>query len=382
MSHQLATRRAPLRVLGAIALAVAALLLNCTAAQGERPAAASPEAAPARLLPTVRGTPQKVVFTHYSLLFSNAEIVRRLLSPLAQESVREILARTHKALSPYPLDLAQQRFLVYVPSAAPPPNGYALLVFVPPWEQASLPFGWSLQLDHYGVIFVTPARAGNAQAVLSRRVPLALAAEENIVREYPVDRKRIYIGGFSGGSRVALRIALGFPDIFHGALLNAGADPLGVADPWGGPDTLPSRDLFLRFQRSSRLIYVTGELDTENLASDASSVQSMREQCVFDVDTHETHDAGHELMSPEAFGQALAQLLNPAPSDPARLEACRSHLRTELDDKLTQARALVSEGRHAGARKLLLAIDQRYGGLAAPRILQLARKCGCGLAQP
>ena len=373
MSHQLATRRAPLRVAGAIALAVAALTLNH--ARGEPLGAKRPAAG-------AGGTPREVVFTRYSPLFSNAEIVRRLLTPLAQESVREILARTHKTLSPYPIDLANERFLVYVPSAAPPPEGYALLVFVPPWEQASLPFGWSPQLDRYDIIFVTPAEGGNAQTVLSRRVPLALAAEANVAREYPVDRQRIYIGGFSGGSRVALRIALGFPDIFRGALLNAGADPVGIADPWGGPDTLPSLDLFLRFQRSSRLVYVTGELDTENLASDASSVHSMREYCVFDVDTHETHDAGHELMSQEAFGQALAQLLNPTPPDPMRLAACRSHLRAELDDKLTQAQALISQDRQAAARKLLLEIDQHYGGLAAPRILQLARSCGCGLAQP
>lgn len=379
MSHQLATGGAPLRVTGAIALvlapAIAALTLSHAVSRGE-------PLSGGRWATGIRGTSQPVVLTRYSPLFSNAKIVRRLLSPLAQESVREILARTHKTLSPYPLDLTKERFLVYVPSAAPPPNGYALLVFVPPWEQASIPFDWSLQLDRYGVIFVTPAHAGNAQAVLSRRVPLALAAEANIARDYPVDRNRIYIGGFSGGSRVALRIALGFPDIFHGALLNAGADPLGVADPWGGPDTLPSRDLFLRFQRSTRLVYVTGELDTANLGSDASSEHSMREHCVLDIATQETHDAGHELMSPEAFGQALAQLLHPERSDPARLQACRSHLRAELDDQLAHAQALISKGRHAGARRLLLAIDQHYGGLAAPRILQLARSCGCGLAQP
>jgi predicted esterase len=379
VSHQLATRHAPLRVTGAIALvvvlAVAALTPNHAASQGEPLSGGRPATG-------IRGTPQQVVFTAYSPLFSNAKIVRRLLSPLAQESVREILARTHKTLSPYPLDLTKERFLAYVPSAAPPPNGYALLVFVPPWEQASIPFDWSVQLDRYGVILVTPAQGGNAQAVLSRRVPLALAAEANIAREYPLDRQRIYIGGFSGGSRVALRIALGFPDIFTGALLNAGADPVGIADPWGGPDTLPSLDLFLRFQRSTRLVYVTGELDTANLGSDASSVQSMREHCVFDIATQETHDAGHELMSPEAFGQALAQLLHPERSDPARLQACRSHLRTELDEQLTQAQTLISNGRHAEARRLLLAIDQHYGGLAAPRILQLARSCGCGVARP
>jgi hypothetical protein len=370
VSHPRATRRVPVRATGALALAVAALTLN---------QAASADAAPLRQPP---GSARAVVFSDYTPLFSNAELVRRLLTPLAQQSVHDILARTHKTLSPYPLDLTKERFLVYVPSAAAPPKGYALLVFVPPWEHATLPFGWKLQLDHYGVIFATPARAGNAQAVLSRRVPLALAAEENLVRRYPIDRQRVYIGGFSGGSRVALRIALAFPDIFHGALLNAGADPLGIADPWGGPDTLPPRDLFRRFQSSSRLIYVTGERDSVNLASDASSVQSMRERCVFDVETHETFDAGHELMSPQAFGRALDRLLNPPPSDPARLEACRSHLRAELGEKLDRAQALISQGRHAAARKLLLEIDQQFGGLAASRILELARRCGCGLARP
>ncbi|MGH8318262.1 MAG: hypothetical protein ACREUL_09830 [Steroidobacteraceae bacterium] len=370
MSDHLATRRTPLRVTGAIALAVAALVLNYAVSQ---------DAAPTQ---QPRGTAREVVFTQYTPLFSNAEILRRLLTPLAQEAVRDVLARTHKTLGPYPIDLAKERFLVYVPSAAPPPNGYALLVFVPPWEQDSLPFGWASQLDHYGVIFVTPARAGNAEAVLSRRVPLALAAEENVVREYPVNREHIYIGGFSGGSRVALRIALGFPDIFHGALLNAGADPLGVADPWGGPDALPPRDLFLRFQSSSHLIYVTGELDTVNLGTDATSSQSMRERCVFDVETHETLDAGHELMSSEAFGRALDRLLNLVPPDPARLGACRSHMEARLEEKLTRAQTLISKGRHADARRLLMEIDQQYGGLAAPRILDLARSCGCGLARP
>ena len=157
-----------------------------------------------------RGVPHEVVFTGYSPLFSNAEILRRLLTPLAREDVRDTLGHTDEALSPYPIDLAREKFLVYVPSSAPPsPRGFALLVFVPPYNQADLPFGWAAQLDRHGFIFVAPADAGNTTNVVSRRVPLALSAEENIVREYPVDRQHIYIGGFSGGSRVAERVALG-----------------------------------------------------------------------------------------------------------------------------------------------------------------------------
>ena len=359
---ELSTRRAPLRAAGAVALAVAAFALRCATAQG---------AAPAR---QARGTPQEVVFTRYTPLFSNTEILRRLLSPLAEQTVRDLLARSHEALTPYPIDLAKEHFLVYVPPGAPPsPRGFALLVFVSPSEQANLPRGWTLQLNHYGVIFVTPERAGNADADLSRRVPLALSAEENIVREYPVDRDRIYIGGFSGGSRVAERTALGYPDVFSGALLNAGADPLGGVYP------LPSRDLFQRFQSSSHLVYVTGERDTVNLDTDATSSQSMQDWCVLNVETDEAPNAGHEAMSSTGFGEALNRLLNHTPPDTSRLTVCRSHVEAALEEKLGHAEALLSADKQSEARKLLLEIDKQYGGLAAPRILQLAAKCACGL---
>jgi predicted esterase len=366
--------RAPRRVRGIAGLAVAALTLGCAASQDavtiQQPRGSSIPRA-------IGGTPHQVVFTQYSPLFSNAQILRRLLSPLAREAVRDSLARSLETLTPYSLDLAKEKFLVYVPSAGPPsPRGFALLVFVPPWDDARLPFGWAAQLDHHGVIFVTPTGAGNAAAVLSRRVPLAVSAEENIVRQYPVDRDRIYVGGFSGGSRVALRIALGYPDVFRGALLNAGADPLGGGYP------LPPRDLFARFQVASHLVYVTGDLDITHVAADGNSLQSMRDWCVFNVETDDTPDGGHEVMSPEAFGRALGRLLNQPSPDPSRVDTCRSQIEAELDKKLSRAESLVSAGRRTDAGRLLLEIDERYGGLAAPRILKLARRCECALTQP
>lgn len=352
-------------MLRAVALAVSLLTLGCAAARDVSQNQPS------------RGIPHEVVFSRYSLLFSNAEILRRLLTPLAQEEVRDTLGNTGRLLSPYPLDLAKEKFLLYVPSSAPPsPRGFALLVFVPPFDHADLPFGWQAQLDHHGFIFVAPENAGNTTEVVSRRVPLALSAEENIVHEYPVDPQRIYIGGFSGGSRVAERIALAYPDVFHGALLNAGADPLGGAYP------LPPPDLFLRFQSSTRLVYDTGESDAINLGTDAGSAQSMHDWCVFDVETNEIPNAGHEWISPMAFGRALDRLLVRDPPAPARLTACRSRVRADLQHELDQADSLVTAGKRADARKLLLEIDSRYGGLAAPRILELARRCGCGLARP
>lgn len=255
-----------------------------------------------------------------------------------------------------------------------PLHGYALLVFVPPWPDARLPQGWAPVLDRYGVIFVSAARSGNDMSPLGRREPLALTAVENIIRRYPVDSERLYIGGFSGGSRVALRLALGYPDIFRGALLNAGSDPIGNADL-----PLPPKDLFLRFQNSTRLVYATGEEDPGSLALDEQSVHSMREWCVFDVDAEVTRrigheSAGHEVATPAALSRALHALLNPVEPDPNKLAACRSAIEVKLAAQFRQVESLITSGKHDDAHKLLQQIDVRFGGLAAPRSLDLAQQ--------
>ncbi len=174
------------------------------------------------------GLQNDVVFSDYSPLSGSAELLHRFLSPLNAMRAGKRLAHSAVALRDQPIDLTQERFTVYVPSH-PPTEGYGLLVFVPPWENAMLPRGWAATLDRHGVIFVSAANSGNEANILDRREPLALLAAHNIMQRFHVDPARIYVGGFSGGSRVALRLALEFPDVFRGAFLNAGSDPIGDA---------------------------------------------------------------------------------------------------------------------------------------------------------
>ena len=168
-------------------------------------------------VPSAPGLHRDVVFSEYAAPSENREILRRMLTPLAFAQMEKVVARSGKSLQTQPLDLKDERFTVYVPATPPPPAGYGLLVFVPPWDDARLPDGWSSILDARGIVFVTAAQSGNEQGVVNRRAPLALLAEENTVRRYRIDPARIYVGGFSGGSRVAMRLALAYPDIFTGA---------------------------------------------------------------------------------------------------------------------------------------------------------------------
>ena len=203
---------------------------------------------------------------------------------------------------------------------------------------------------------------------MARREPLAVLAAHNIMHRYPVDPQRVYIGGFSGGGRIALRLALGYPDLFRGAVLNAGSDPIGDEQI-----PLPPRDMFSKFQESTHLVYVTGSEDATPAAEDTRSMRSMHEWCVFNVDSYVQPRIGHEVASAAMLARALESLLKAPPAEATRLSARRSGIERELTTALENGGALLASGRSGDARRLLEKIDRRFGGLAAPRSTELAR---------
>jgi pimeloyl-ACP methyl ester carboxylesterase len=189
-----------------------------------------------------------------------------------------------------------------------------------------------------------------------------------VMQRYRVDPLRVYVGGFSGGAHMAERLALAYPDLFRGALLNAGSDPLDAAPP-----SPPARELLERFQQSTRLVYVTGEHDELRVALDRASEDSMQSWCVFDVAADITRGASHEIVNPHALARALEQLGAHLPPDTARLAACRAALDRRLAAQLARVQSLIDAGDRSEARRQLHELDRRFGGLAAPQSLAMAR---------
>ncbi len=320
--------------------------------------------------PTPKGLTPTAVFTDYPPAAQSSELVRRLTTPLTGQQIGQSLAG--RTLDETPLDLSRERFVLYVPQSAPA-NGYGLLVFVAPWNEAVLPAGWQAVLDRMGVIFVAAASSGNDANVLSRREPLALIAEANVARLFKLDPARVYVSGFSGGAHVAERLALGYPDIFSGGLLDAGADPIG-----DHAAAIPAADLFARFQGRSRLYLVTGSKDQGRLDMATDALSSLGRWCVANLASDEIPDAGHKIADPAALERALKALEAAPKPDSKRLAACRAGLGDEMTKALDKAEALAAAGRRDEARKALIAVDARFGGLAAPRSLTLAQRLAGG----
>ncbi|WP_430392227.1 PHB depolymerase family esterase [Dyella sp. 20L07] len=308
-----------------------------------------------------------LTFTEYTPLSSSAELVRRLLTPLTAMHLQQHAAAKGIAIREQPIDLSRERFALYVPDHMPP-NGYGLLVFVPPWNDALVPPTWIPKLEQQGVILVTVANVGNDTNVLDRRDPLALLAAYNVMSRYRVDPERVYVGGLSGGSRVAQRLAMGYPDLFHGVLLNAGSDIVGDKIP------IPPRELLYQFQTSTRVVYLTGENDTSNLDTDRASRQSFKHWCVTDIDSLTISWTGHELADAASLEHALASLDHHHPANANDLAACRARVDHELSSRLDRAEASIVAGNVDDARQRLQEIDAHDGGLAAPRSLELMQK--------
>lgn len=318
--------------------------------------------------PPPTGLQRDVVFTLPAPFARNGELLRRLVSPLHALDMQQEMARNPEALEASPLSPSQQHFALYVPTSSAPAAGYALLVFVPPWGDARIPVEWISVLDRTHVIFITAAGSGNDANVLDRRDPLALLATFNVMQRYHVDSARVYVGGFSGGARVALRLALAYPDLFRGALLDAGSDPIGTPQV-----PLPSEDLLHRFQQSSRIVFLTGSDDRVRQAQLARTSASLAQWCVFGTDSITLLHTSHVLADASAFARGLAALFKPHAPATTKIAACRARNAAALDSDLGNAETLSHTGHIDPALQALTAIDARYGSLAASRSIQLLR---------
>jgi hypothetical protein len=102
------------------------------------------------------------------------------------------------------------------------------------------------------------------------------------------------------------------------------------------------------------------------------SRRSLDKWCSYDVLTQTEPRSGHDLADASAFGRSLEALLGERHLDPGKLESCRARIDQELRTQLGQVENAFARGDPNGAKQLLSQIDVRYGGLAAPRSVELA----------
>ena len=308
---------------------------------------------------------QRAVVSEWPSPWADSRVLwPRLWSPVQAEMYRDRLEKGEGPAGSGGIDLRAESFDVHVPPRRPK-RGYGVLVFLPPSPSWPVPADWRNALDRAGLIYVAPRAAGNDQSVVGRRIPLILHALALIEARYPVDPRQRYVAGFSGGGRVAMWAAVAFPDLFSGALLFAGSDTIGTRGV-----VPPERQLVDRLVAQSRFVFVTGAKDVPNRRHDARSLRSLEAICVANITRISVPGLDHALPPGASFEAGLAELARaPEAPDTACLRARDAAIASELD----AIEAQLAAGQASAAAKRLQSLDQRVGGLAAPRSVELAR---------
>jgi hypothetical protein len=123
-------------------------------------------------------------------------------------------------------DSKKQRYQLYIPQNYSKTRSWPLIVFVSPSKE---PVGWD-RFEHTcvreGIFFCSPHRAGNTVPG-GLRSRIILDVTDDVRRRFRIDPDQTYIGGFSGGGRLACTVGFAMPEIFSGIIPVCGTNPPG-----------------------------------------------------------------------------------------------------------------------------------------------------------
>jgi predicted esterase len=208
--------------------------------------------------------------------------------------------------------ITNELFELRVPENVGTNESWGLLVWISPSDHPTIPSGWDLELAKRHLLFVSAHRSGNSRHPLDR-FRLALDATCNMCRRCTVDRRRIYVGGFSGGARMASMLGVAYADIFTGTLCVCGVNFYKDVAAAGGqyyPATFtPDPGVLVLGKRNGRFVLLTGEHDENRNNTERLAAKGFRSEGFRNVLYLEVPGLGHEMPSSAVIGQALDYLM-------------------------------------------------------------------------
>jgi predicted esterase len=254
----------------------------------------SADDAPATTQPTAR---QRVTFTDANPLSGLEEYCRRL---------RQSPTLYKREGTDYEYTLADESFELVVPSACGGDNPHGLLVWISP-GRADLPREWLDVCEKHKLIWICANNSGNNRHFIAR-IGLALDAVKNMKAKYPIDPKRIYVAGFSGGGRVSSMTILTYPDVFTGAICMMGSNfyrqlPAGEGKAYRATAGRPIEPYFTHAKRLPICLF-TGERDP-NQPQTKANFEAFKQDRFQHMTYIEVPGVGHNMPGAEWFEKAL-----------------------------------------------------------------------------
>lgn len=312
--------------------------------------------------PAPRAGEYQTAFSTFMPLAEGGELARRSMDQIDYAA----LAAQNGLPSGPLVDPAKERWDVYIPGSYDGSEPYGVLVWVHPGDRADLPYRWNIALDDHKLIYVSAFNSGN-ERVAYRRMALALTGLANVIAQYKVDRSRIYVGGFSGGGRIASRLAAEYAEVFSGAIYVEGGDGVG-----GEYVPVPPVDDLALMRGRGRYFFTVGDEDPINGHVNERAYDAYRQLCIPRVRMLRLQHEPHENLERRNFVRALDYLDDPQEVNADEQDRCLKGLDALRQEAITAVQQAVDSGDAAAARERLIALDRQYGPLAEPDLSRFA----------
>ncbi len=244
-------------------------------------------------------------------------------------------------------DSTTQTYELYVPKGLKKGDSPGLILFISPGDKSAGFDSLRKECEERKLLFASPLGAGN-NIDARKRVRIVLDVLDDLRREFRVDPDRTYIGGFSGGGRIACAIGFSLPEYFGGVI------PVCAAGDLRDETWLQQRVI----DRLS-VAHLTGENDFNR-----GEVERFRGPMLAAVGVRSkvwvAPKSGHAIPAVPHFAEAVAWLEEGLTAR-RRLAKAFPASRVSLTDSPTRdewAGQLLAEGKSRLANK-----DQNYSGL-------------------
>jgi hypothetical protein len=209
---------------------------------------------------------------------------------------------------PGPYDVTKETFEIIVPKGYKATEPHGLFIWISASAEPRIPKEWEPVLAERKLIFIGARNSGNPRDIFDR-MRMAVDANFNLRKLYNVDGRRVYVSGFSGGSRVASMLGVCFGEMFSGTVCFMGVNfytdiPAGDGKAWG-PNYIPDEQVLPLAKKFCRYVLVTGTEDMNHANTLGVHEHGFRREGFASVKLLDIPGQKHALPGPEWLGKAV-----------------------------------------------------------------------------
>ena len=225
-----------------------------------------------------------------------------------QSDAGQLKLRLHAAEDPPAYDVSKEVFEVIVPKAYKPADPHGLFIWIGSGNSPAIPKEWEAVLAQKKLIFVGARNSGNPRNLFDR-MRMAIDANVHLRTLYQIDGRRVYVSGFSGGSRVASMLGVCYAEMFGGTLccmgVNFYTDVVGDDGKTYGLNYIPDDEVAALAKKFCRYALFAGEKDFNRPNTRAAYEQGFKKEGFANVKLFDVPGIGHQSPPADWLAKAI-----------------------------------------------------------------------------